>query len=54
VEDAYGPLRYLVFYFAGGFAAMMAQTGMTLWSGTAADARVPNLGGRGAPVRTAG
>ena len=30
VEDAYGPLRYLVFYFAGGFAAMMAQTGMTL------------------------
>ena len=37
VEDAYGPLRYLVFYFAGGFAAMMAQTGMTLWFGTAAD-----------------
>ena len=27
--DAYGPLRYLVFYFAGGFPAMMAQTGMT-------------------------
>jgi membrane associated rhomboid family serine protease len=33
VEDAYGPLRYLAFYFAGGFAAMMAQTGMTLWLG---------------------
>jgi rhomboid family protein len=24
VEDAYGPLRYLLFYFAGGFAAIMA------------------------------
>ena len=48
VEDAYGPLRYLVFYFAGGFAAMMAQTGMTLWFGTAADARVPELGASGA------
>ena len=48
VEDAYGPLRYLVFYFAGGFAAMMAQTGMTLWLGTAADARAANLGASGA------
>ena len=26
VEDAFGPLRYLVFYFAGGFVAMMTQT----------------------------
>ena len=48
VEDAYGPLRYLAFYFAGGFAAMMAQTGMTLWFGTAADARAANLGASGA------
>jgi membrane associated rhomboid family serine protease len=48
VEDAYGPLRYLVFYFAGGFAAMMTQTAMTLWFGTAADARVPELGASGA------
>ena len=48
VEDAYGPLRYLLFYFAGGFAAMMAQTGMTLWFGTAADARMPELGASGA------
>jgi membrane associated rhomboid family serine protease len=48
VEDAYGPLRYLLFYFAGGFAAMMAQTGMTLWFGTAADGRTPNLGAIGA------
>jgi membrane associated rhomboid family serine protease len=48
VEDAYGPLRHLVFYFAGGFAAMMAQTGMTLLFGTAQDGRVPNLGASGA------
>jgi Rhomboid family len=40
VEDAYGPLRYLVFYFA----ATMTQTAMTLWFGTAQDARVPSLG----------
>ena len=48
VEDAYGPLRYLVFYFAGGFAATMTQTAMTLWFGTAADARAANLGASGA------
>ena len=48
VEDAYGPLRYLLLYFAGGFAATMAQTGMTLWFGTAQDARVPELGASGA------
>ncbi len=48
VEDAFGPLRYLVFYFAGGFAAMMTQTGMTLLFGSAAEARLPNLGASGA------
>jgi membrane associated rhomboid family serine protease len=48
VEDAFGPLRYLGFYFAGGFVAMMTQTGMTLLAGTAAEARVPNLGASGA------
>jgi membrane associated rhomboid family serine protease len=48
VEDAFGHLRYLVFYFAGGLAATMAQTAMTLVAGTAADARVPNLGASGA------
>jgi membrane associated rhomboid family serine protease len=48
VEDAYGPLRYLAFYFAGGFAATMTQTAMTLWFGTAADGRVANLGASGA------
>ena len=42
VEDAFGSLAYLVFYFAGGFAAMMTQTAMTLWFGTAADAGCRN------------
>jgi len=48
VEDAFGALRYLGFYFAGGFVAMMTQTAMTLLFGTAADGRVPNLGASGA------
>jgi membrane associated rhomboid family serine protease len=48
VEDAYGHLRYLVLYVAGGFAATMAQTAVTLLFGTAAAARVPNLGASGA------
>ena len=48
VEDAFGPLRYLVFYFAGGFVAMMTQTAMTLLFGTHAEAAVPNLGASGA------
>jgi hypothetical protein len=50
VEDAYGPLRYLVFYFAGGFAAMTVQTAITLLFSTAAVARVPELGASGAPL----
>jgi hypothetical protein len=41
VEDAFGPIRYLLFYFAGGFVAMMTQTLMTLAFGTAAGASVP-------------
>ncbi len=48
VEDAYGHLKYLLFYFAGGFAATMLQTAMTLWFSTHAAARVPNLGASGA------
>jgi membrane associated rhomboid family serine protease len=48
VEDAFGPIRYLGFYFAGGFVATMTQTAMTLWFGTAAESRVPNLGASGA------
>ena len=48
VEDAFGHVRYLVFYLAGGLAATATQTAMTLLAGTAADARVPNLGASGA------
>jgi membrane associated rhomboid family serine protease len=48
VEDAFGRLGYLLFYLAGGFAATMLQTAMTLLFGTAADAQIPNLGASGA------
>jgi len=48
VEDAMGHLRYLAFYFAGGFVAMMSQTLITLLAGSAADARIPFLGASGA------
>jgi membrane associated rhomboid family serine protease len=48
VEDAFGSIRYLVFYFAGGFAATLTQTAMTLLFGTTADAHTPNLGASGA------
>jgi len=48
VEDAFGRLRYLVFYFAGGFAAAMMQTAMTLLFGSASDAQIPTLGASGA------
>jgi hypothetical protein len=48
VESAFGHLQYLAFYFAGGFVAMLTQTGMTLLFGNSADAHVPNLGASGA------
>jgi membrane associated rhomboid family serine protease len=48
VEDAFGHLRYLLFYFAGGFVATMTQTLMTLLAGSAAASHVPNLGASGA------
>ena len=48
VEDAFGSLLCLGFYFGGGFAAMLMQTAMTLLFGTAQDARVPELGASGA------
>jgi len=48
VEDAFGHLRYLAFYVAGGFVATVTQTAMTLLFGTAAEAHVPNLGASGA------
>jgi len=48
VEDAYGHLRYLALYVAGGFAATMAQTAVTLLFAGSSAARVPNLGASGA------
>jgi membrane associated rhomboid family serine protease len=54
VEDAFGSLWYLLFYFAGGFVAMLTQTAMTLLFGTAADARVPTLGASGAIAAVVG
>jgi membrane associated rhomboid family serine protease len=48
VEDAFGKLGYLVFYFAGGFAAMFLQTTMTLLFGSPSDAQIPCLGASGA------
>ena len=48
VEDAFGSLPYLVFYFAGGLFATLTQTAMTLLFGSAADAQTPNLGASGA------
>jgi hypothetical protein len=48
VEDAMGKVRFLLFYFLGGFAATALQTFVTLTFGTAMDAQVPNLGASGA------
>src|SRR5690242_10818163 len=48
VEDALGSLWYLVFYFAGGFVAMMTQTGITLLFANSQAAQVPELGASGA------
>jgi membrane associated rhomboid family serine protease len=48
VEDAFGRLGYLLFYFAGGFAATSLQTAMTLLFGSASDAQIPSLGASGA------
>ena len=48
VEDAFGHLRYLIFYVVGGFVAMMTQAFVTLVAGSGAEAHVPNLGASGA------
>ena len=42
IEDAMGPLRYSVFYLAGGFVSMLAQVAAS------AASTVPNLGASGA------
>jgi len=48
VEDSFGRLGYLGFYLAGGLAATVTQTAVTLLFGTAADAQQANLGASGA------
>jgi membrane associated rhomboid family serine protease len=48
VEDAFGRRGYLAFYLAGGLAATISQTAVTLLFGTTADAREANLGASGA------
>ena len=48
VEDAFGHLRYLGFYMAGGFAATALQAAMTLSVASDTDAQVPMLGASGA------
>jgi membrane associated rhomboid family serine protease len=48
VEDALGRIRFLIFYFLGGFAATALQTFITLTFGTQMDAEIPNIGASGA------
>src|SRR4029453_11455602 len=48
VEDAFGHLRYLALYFAGGLAATLTQGVITVAAGTAAAAHIPMLGASGA------
>jgi membrane associated rhomboid family serine protease len=48
VEDAFGHVGYLLFYFAGGFVAMLTQTAVTLLTGNSASSHVPTLGASGA------
>jgi membrane associated rhomboid family serine protease len=48
VEDALGRARFLVWYLAAGFAAMAAQSAVTILLGTARDASIPNVGASGA------
>jgi membrane associated rhomboid family serine protease len=48
VEDSLGRLRFLAFYVAGGLAATLAQTAVTLHYTGAAGESVPNIGASGA------
>jgi membrane associated rhomboid family serine protease len=48
VEDAFGRLRYLIFYIAGGFVANATQTAVTLIFGSTSASLVPVLGASGA------
>ena len=48
VEDALGPVRFLLWYLTAGVAAMALQTFVTVSFGTARDASIPNIGASGA------
>jgi membrane associated rhomboid family serine protease len=48
VEDTMGRLRFLIFYVAGGFAAALAQTWVTLHYAGDTAASIPNVGASGA------
>jgi len=48
VEDALGPVRFLLWYIAAGVVAMAVQSFVTLHFGTVHDASIPNIGASGA------
>src|SRR3954449_10444687 len=48
VEDALGRVRFLLWYLAGGLAAMATQSVVTLHFGTTQDASIPNIAASGA------
>jgi membrane associated rhomboid family serine protease len=48
VEDALGPVRYVAFYFLGGFAATATQTFVTLMFAGDVEATIPSIGASGA------
>ena len=48
VEDAMGRVKYLIFYFLAGFAALALQSLITIETGTLQDAATPFLGASGA------
>jgi membrane associated rhomboid family serine protease len=48
VEDALGPVRYVAFYFLGGFAATATQTFVTLMFANDFEATIPSIGASGA------
>jgi hypothetical protein len=48
VEDVMGHLRFAVFYVLAGIAAAGAQSAVTLWLGTPAQATITNVGASGA------
>jgi len=48
VEDAFGKIRFLLWYLAAGVAATALQTFVTLTFGSVRDASIPNIGASGA------